>query len=215
MEPDDTELTQDVVGVRSHSSTPPTRMRHGHQASGAQPDIFERHGLLMQWVLQHSGVFHQHVQLAHSSRKGFHAVVAPGQTIAQGTRIAACPMELTLSVLNALDVHPFSSHGTRFPESFLSAQSTLPQSLQAFFLMDQLVKGQHSWWAPYIATLPTPQDISNLQFETPADLIWLQGTNLKAGLATQTDNWRNLFKSGLQQLCDLKWPNALNGSYTW
>ncbi|KIV98207.1 hypothetical protein PV10_01883 [Exophiala mesophila] len=215
MEPDDTELTQDVVGFRSTNSTPPAQMNHIHQASDAQPDIFERHRHLIQWVLKHSGSIHEHVRLAHSSRKGYHAVVASDQTVPQGSRIVACTMELTLSVLNALDIEPFSSRGTRFPASFLSAQASQPQSLQAFFLMDQLVKGEHSWWAPYISTLPTPQDISNLQFDCLDDLVWLEGTNLKAALATQTDNWREMFDTGLQQLRDQKWPNALNGSYTW
>lgn len=214
MEPDNTQLTSGLAAPRGQSSTPPVRMKEDTPAPREQ-DIFARHRLLVQWVVTNSGYFHEHAQLAYSSRKGFHGLVAEGHTIAEGTRIASCPMPLTLSVLNALDIHPFTSRGSRFPEAFLSAQAKQPQSLQAFFLMEQLLKGDQSWWHPYISTLPTVQDVNDLQFEEQADLRWLEGTNLKGGLVTQSEKWLELFTTGLTHLKALRWPNAVNGSYTW
>ncbi|EXJ95044.1 hypothetical protein A1O1_00162 [Capronia coronata CBS 617.96] len=212
MEPDSSNLGQDVLDTRAQSSTPPLRMDGQVTASH---DIFERHRSLVHWVLTNDGFFHPDAQIALSARKGFHAVVADGRSLASGTRIASCPMPITLSVLNALDVAPFSNHGTHFPDSFLRSQASQPESLQAFFLLEQLVLGAKSWWAPYIYTLPTVDDVSHAQFENEADLLWLEGTNLKGGFSAQTAKWHGMFLRGIDQLKQLHWSNAVNGAYTW
>lgn len=211
MEPDDTTLSQSSTeaGAMPISVTPPLKM-----VDETPADVFGNHGKLVQWVLENEGYLHPSAQLAFSSRKGYHAVVTDGTTLSNGTRVASCPMPVTLSVLNALDIHPFSSHGTRFPAPFLRDQSKNPQSLQAFFLMEQLLLGEKSWWAPYIATLPTVEDITSMQFDED-DVIWLEGTNLKGGLSDQDAKWKEMFSHGVEQLKLLGWANALNGSYNW
>ncbi|OQV02752.1 hypothetical protein CLAIMM_07896 [Cladophialophora immunda] len=212
MEPDETTLNPDVIDKRPQSSTPPLRM---NVEDAAAADIFRNHRRLVGWVLENDGYLHPHAQIAFSSRNGYHAVVADGQSLVSGTRIASCPMPITLSVLNAFDITPFSNHGTRFPMSFLRKQSQKPESLQAFFLMEQLILGENSWWAPYIATLPTVEDISAMQFDEEADAMWLEGTNLKGGLSTQAAKWKDMYLQGSAHLRGLGWPSALNGSYTW
>lgn len=212
MEPDATGLERDDGNTRADSSTPPLRM---NEQPPVTTDIFHKHRRLVDWVLANDGYFHPHAQIAFSQRKGFHAVVAEGQTLASGARIASCPMPVTMSVLNARDIAPFSSHGSRFPKSFLRDQANKSESLQAFFLMEQLVIGEKSWWAPYIATLPTVDDVTDMQFEEEADVIWLEGTNLKGGISAQATKWKEMYLQGMGQLKQLQWPNALNGAYTW
>ncbi|EHY57691.1 hypothetical protein HRR83_005401 [Exophiala dermatitidis] len=212
MEPDSTELDMESTTTRTQSSTPPMRME---QPETARDDIFANHRRLIQWVLANDGYFHPDVQIAFSERKGFHTVVAEGAHIAGGTRIASCPMSTTISVLNAFDVAPFSNHGTRFPDSFLRNQADCPQSSQAFFLLEQLVLGDKSWWAPYISSLPTVEDVSHSQFEDEADLLWLEGTNLKAGFAAEAARWKEMYLKGMHQLKQSQWENAVNGAYTW
>ncbi|KIW78903.1 hypothetical protein Z517_08742 [Fonsecaea pedrosoi CBS 271.37] len=212
MEPDETTLNQDVIDKIPQSSTPPLRM---NDEDTAQTDIFRNHQRLVDWVLENDGYLHPHAQIAFSSRKGYHAVVAEGHSLVSGTRVASCPMPITLSVLNAFDIHPFSNHGTSFPGPFLDTHSRRPESLQAFFLMEQLILGEQSWWAPYIATLPTVEDITTMQFEEEADVVWLEGTNLKGGFSTQAAKWEDMYLKGLAHLKELGWPNALNESYTW
>ncbi|EXJ88980.1 hypothetical protein A1O3_02044 [Capronia epimyces CBS 606.96] len=212
MEPDPTTLDQDALETRAQSSTPPLRMI---EQATAGYDMFDRHRLLVRWVLANDGFFHPDVQIAFSQSKGFHAVVAEGQSLPSGTRITSCPMPITLSVLNALDVAPFSSRGTRFPDSFLRTQASRPESLQTFFLMEQLLLGDQSWWAPYIATLPTVEDVSQSQFEEEADRLWLEGTNLKGAFSAQTSRWKDMYRQGMGQLKQLHWANAVNGAYTW
>ncbi|ETI27838.1 hypothetical protein G647_00287 [Cladophialophora carrionii CBS 160.54] len=214
MEPDESTLEQDIINAGPQSATPPLQMseRHAAPAEG----VFDKHRHLVQWVLNHDGYLDPNTQIAFSPRKGYHAVVADGATMANGTRIASCPMPATMSVLNALDIEPFSNHGIEFPKPFLCAQCRKsPECLQAFYLMEQLILGITSWWAPYIATLPTVDDVTAMQFEEEADLTWLNGTNLRAGLSTQTAKWKEMYLQGSSELRQLGWANALNGSYTW
>lgn len=178
-------------------------------------DAFDKHRRLIDWVLANDGFLHPEAQIAFSPRKGFHAIVMEGKTLASGTRVASCPLPVTLSVMNALQTRPFSNHGTSFPKAFLRNQISTPEALQAFFLMEQLVLGEKSWWAPYIATIPSVEDVNEMQFEDEADLRWLEGTNLKAGLSTQTAKWNKMYQKGMSQLMDMNWPNAVDGSYTW
>ncbi|OAP58176.1 hypothetical protein AYL99_07266 [Fonsecaea erecta] len=213
MEPDETTVSQDVIDERTQTSTPPLRMGMGDIATAE--DVFRNHRRLVDWVLENDGYLHPHAQIAFSSRKGYHGVVADGQSLVSGTRVASCPMPITLSVLNAFDIAPFSNHGTSFPTPFLYNLSTNPEPLQAFFLMEQLILGDKSWWAPYIATLPSVEDVTAMQFEEEADLIWLEGTNLKSGLSTQAAKWKGMYLRGSTHLRELGWPSALNGSYTW
>ncbi|KIX02115.1 uncharacterized protein Z518_08054 [Rhinocladiella mackenziei CBS 650.93] len=212
MEPNNTSLGRGVDDIQAQRATIPMPM--GEQTVKAT-DIFDNHRQLVDWVLANDGYFHPDAQIAFSIRKGFHAVVVDGTRLVSGTRVASCPMRITLSVLNALDISPFSSHGTHFPESFLRSHSPKPESLQAFFLMEQLVLGEKSWWAPYIATIPTVQEVTDLQFEEETDVVWLEGTNLKNELSTQTAKWKEMYLQGMGALKNLRWPNALNGEYTW
>ncbi|KIY00329.1 uncharacterized protein Z520_04014 [Fonsecaea multimorphosa CBS 102226] len=212
MEPDETTLDQDAIDKIPQSSTPPLRM---NVEGAAAADVFRNHRRLVDWVLENDGYMHPHAQIAFSSRNGYHAVVADGHSLVSGTRVASCPMTITLSVLNAFNIDPFSNHDTCFPTPFLYSQSKKPESLQAFFLMEQLILGEKSWWAPYIATLPTVEDITAMQFEEEADAMWLEGTNLKGGLSTQAAKWEDMYSQGSAHLRKLGWPSALNGSYTW
>ncbi|RMZ88192.1 hypothetical protein DV736_g4581, partial [Chaetothyriales sp. CBS 134916] len=187
----------------------------GKDSSSIEADLFQHHRKLVDWVIALDGYIHPSVRIAHSPLKGFHMVVADGKQIQAQTRIVSCPMKATISVLNALDVEPFYSHGTKFPQAFLKNNITRPEMIQAFFLMDQYLRGADSWWAPYIKTLPSPQDVYDMQFNSADDSAWLEGTNLKSGFDTQTAKWQDLFTRGLRSLKVLGWPRALDGTYTW
>jgi hypothetical protein len=217
MEPDASALTQDVAESLPKSGTPPVRMIGGDTTPApVDKDIFDKHRQLVQWVLANDGYLNPGAQIAFTVRKGFHVIAAgEGATLAKESRIASCPMSATMSVLNALSVQPFSDHGVTFPEPFLRSQSTQTESLQAFYLMEQLILGESSWWAPYLATLPSVEEVDTMQYEEEADTKWLEGTNLRGGVSAQTTKWKEMYLQGSGQLRQLGWANALNGSYTW
>lgn len=179
------------------------------------PGSLAGHHQLVSWLIQQGGFIHPDIVIAYQLGKGYHAVLGPGKSIAKNTRIASCPMETTLCVLNPLDIAPFSCRGTRFPQKFLDTYCLMPEVLQTFFLMEQYLQGEKSWWSQYIATLPSLEDIKDLQFESPEDRRWIHGTNLEGALDLQLHNWHENFAGGLNILKECGWPNAQDGRLSW
>ncbi|ETN37822.1 uncharacterized protein HMPREF1541_07445 [Cyphellophora europaea CBS 101466] len=190
---------------------------HGrsYQNDLSDNSLFAQHEQLVDWVLRNEGYMHPNVELAYQPSKGYHMVVADGKKIKPQTRIVSCPVSCSLSVLNVLNIAPFSDHGTKFPRQYLHNNVARPELLQAFYLMEQKMLGDQSWWAPYIKTLPSVEDINALQFDSPDDRQWLEGTNLQSGWADLTLKWRSLYEKGLQELKVLNWTNAINGAFSW
>lgn len=168
---------------------------------------------LLKWVCENDGYLHPNVCVMRDHERGFHVRVKKDKMIAAMTRIVSCPMSCTLSILNAMDVAPFQCHGTRFPRAFIRRQPHMV--VQSFFLMEQYLLKSKSWWASYIACLPSPDDIELFDFTSESDLAWLEGTNLRHAFVKQTEQWQESFSSGLAQLKQLQWPQAIQNKYTW
>ena len=177
--------------------------------------LFDNHMQLVSWVLKNGGYFHPSVEIAHSDMGGYHVIVAKGRTVTPQTRISSCPMSCTLSVLNILNVAPFSNRGTVFPQSFLDAYLDCPELLQTFFLMEQYVLGKESWWVPYIKTLPSIDDANQLHFDSPEDLQWIKGTNLEVGYRELMSKWKGYYNQGLSALRASGWSVEKCDSYSW
>lgn len=190
------------------------RQQQLDQTSSVTPS-FDKHRRLADWVVRHGGFLHPHLKIQHHPAKGFHAVVEQGEDLPAQTRIATCSMDVTLSVLNVLSIEPFENHGTRFPDPFLRRYQFSTDVLQAFFLMEQHLLGDKSWWAPYISVLPTIEDVDDLQFETEADVAWISGTNLEAAFASQRRKWKDQFEEANNLLASSSWENARNGKYNY
>lgn len=123
-------------------------------------------------------------------------------------------MATSLSILNALHAPPFSSRGTKFPAAFLHHQNV--RIIQSFFLMEQLVLKDRSWWAPYLATLPKPVEVEALYFtDGESDIKALKGTRLETAIVKQIEGWKTQFIQGMDHLRELAWPNAVKEIYTW
>jgi hypothetical protein len=172
------------------------------------------HLSLVRWMSSNHGYLHPNIELAFDVETGFHARVAPGRTVKAGSCVARCSMTTSLSVLNAFHTPPFSCRGTRFPSVFLRTQSI--GVIQCFFLMEQWVLQDKSWWAPYLTTLPKPDEIEALFFtDQEEDLACLRGTNLETAIKKQLETWKIQFCKGMDQLTKLEWPNAVHNRYTW
>lgn len=181
----------------------------------ALPGSLVKHHDLVRWLVDQGGFLHPDIVIAYLLGKGYHAVVGPGRFVAKDTVIASCPMAATLCVLNALDIAPFACHGTRFPRAFLDKFCTKPETLQAFFLMEQHLLGETSFWAKYLATLPSVEDIEDLQFKSEQDRIWIQGTNLEAAIDLQLQTWYENYEDGIETLKQCNWQSAHAGRLTW
>jgi hypothetical protein len=167
---------------------------------------------LIRWIKQEKGFLHPDVEVASDpGNRGFHIRVVAGRTIRPNSRIASCPISATISILNAIDIAPFSSRGVNFPFPFLNEQSATV--VQYFFLMEQYLLGRKSWWAPYISAIPPPAAIDGMMLDGSEDIRWLAGTNLKSALAKQTERWKELYMTACAQLKELRWQNIER--YTW
>ena len=174
----------------------------------------QNHLTLVRWITSNRGYLRPDIELAFDVEKGYHARVAADGMVKAGICVARCPMTTSLSVLNALHTPPFSCRGTRFPSAFIRSQKIAV--VQSFFLMEQWILKEKSWWAPYLSTLPKPNKIEALYFtDNVEDLNFFRGTNLHTAISKQVETWKAQFTKGMDQLKKLEWPNAMNHSYTW
>ena len=186
----------------------------GHP-NGTKRDL-SKHERLVEWIVHENGFLHPDVKLVHAPSRGFHMVVKPDRSIGPQTRVVSCPTSCVMSVLNALDIDDqFTCRGVRFPNSFLQSNHSALDVLHTFYLMEHYLRGDKSWWYPYISTLPQLEDVKEFFFDNPDDKIWITGTNLDFAYTKQQERWRQTYLSGLKQLETLGWKNALNGLYTW
>lgn len=170
---------------------------------------------LIDWVRSQNGYLHPDVGIWYSQAEGYYVQVMEGKSIAARTRIASCPIACSLSVLNALDIEPFSCHGQKFPDQFLQQFINQPEVIQTFFLVEQLLLGKNSWWTSYIESLPTVDNINDLQYESERDLERIKGTNLEAGYNDLMEKWRGYYTGGMKVLQALHWPSETSSKCTW
>lgn len=170
------------------------------------------HDVLIRWAVQHGGYFHDDVEVVHTPEKGYHLVVRRNATLQPNTQVLTCPMPCTMSILNVIDEGGFICRGIKIPPAFVQKQPR--ETVERFFLMEHYLVGKKSWWAPYIATLPTPDEVRRMQFQ-PDDLTWIRGTNLASAFETQTEQWKAHYEQGMEQLLKLNWQNARSGKLTW
>ncbi|KAK5073097.1 hypothetical protein LTR64_000494 [Lithohypha guttulata] len=201
--------TADEQGSASHDSAKLS------VTSNSEERALDNHKQLAQWVARHGGFIHPNLRLKYAPNKGYHGVVADGATITAHTRVVVCPISIMMSALNVLNIAPFEQHGTSFPKPFLQRYQSATDTLQAFFLMEQYLLGDKSFWAPYIRTLPTVEDVDAAQFEAEEDLAWIRGTNLEVALAAQNRKWLHQFEDVNRMLMELDWNNARNGAYDY
>ncbi|KAL6831947.1 hypothetical protein V8C40DRAFT_161374 [Trichoderma camerunense] len=141
--------------------------------------IDDRISLLLNWASSHNALLHPSAQIYDDPDTGLSFRVNPSSTssIPPYEPIVSLPTSLSLSYLNALQPTP------AFPSDFLS--KTRPHVVGRLFLIKELLKGQESFWYPYIQALPQPEDFDDWALppfwpEEEAEL--LEGTNVEIGL---------------------------------
>lgn len=160
-----------------------------------EPDQ-ERFNALLEWGKAHGGTLHPALEVYKDNVTGFSMRVKvsftnmTNQSIDPGEEILTCPLETSLSFLNATTGGPILSQPSEhaepcpvFPPRFMALQ---PHVIGHFFLMKQYLMGKNSFWHPYIATLPQPDSPSSWSlpaFWPEDDFEFLEGTN--AGVAAE------------------------------
>lgn len=88
-----------------------------------------------------------------------------------------------------------------------------------FFLCEQRLLGEKSFWAPYIDALPREEEMNTPWWFDGEDLKWLLGTNIhlspeveRSGVEMRRRMWKEQWEGGVKVMQD---AGVTEGLYTW
>lgn len=120
--------------------------------------------------------------------------------VSAGSDIVVCSYPITLSYLNAIESAGFLHHSTPFPRAFLDNLSqTDPNIIGHFFLIQQYLLREKSFWWPYIRLLPQPNEPKKLGIPIwwpEEDRKYLRGTNAEPPITTRRALWVDEWRRG-------------------
>ena len=169
---------------------------------------------LLEWFNNNGGKLHHAVQIAYDEFNGHHLRAKAKLDIS--TPLVYCPRKATLSV------DDFENAESCWSRAFLTKfTDASPEVLVRFLLMHEYLKGTHSKWWPYLASLPGPgqepeQDLGNPSLNTPLwfterEKAWLIGTNIEAATTEREKLWQAELCEGISLL-----QGASGGArYSW
>ena len=157
---------------------------------------------------------HPNLEITSDDSKGsFFHVRADKEGIGADTTFLSCPNPLSISYLNAINFPPFSSDGPTLPDSLV--QSLPVHTVTVFFMIQQYLKREKSFWWPYFNSLPPPEEGEKLGtplWFTEEDRKWFRGTNLENGIQGREKEWKHQWKEGVRLLEEAGWETD---GYTW
>ena len=127
------------------------------------------------------------------------------QNIPPGTKLVDCSFQTTLSYLNTTELcSSFQTHSPPFPPEFIdNLNADDPNIIGHFFLIQQYLLGQESFWWHYIRLLPQPNspEILALPVWWPeTDFEFLNGTNAEPPVKKRKALWEEEWKQGIALL---------------
>ncbi len=143
--------------------------------------------------------------------------------IPSGTTLVTCSYHITLSYLNAIEAGPcFGNHGSvPFPLGFMTELKTDGfHIIGNFFLIQQYLMGESSFWYPYIQLLPQPDQPEALGIPVwwpKEDQKYLIGTNAEPAVKQRKALWEMEWNKGVSLLRDQleNWECYTYTLYQW
>lgn len=152
---------------------------------------------LIAWFTRNGGTIHPAVEIASSELHGYFLRTREDHTLTPEVHVVDCPHNLTISVMDMDWAYE------SWPEDFKSQWRDSPEVLTRFFLMEQFLKKEESFWWPYFQMLPQPHQLH--LFNTPmwyeeTDCIWIKGTNLDGSRTSRQAAWRQEYDESIELL---------------
>ena len=139
--------------------------------------------------------------------------------IPPATKLVTCSYGVTLSYLNAVGASGFARHTSApFPQAFLDALSPEdPHIIGHFFLAQQYLLRERSFWWHYIRLLPQPDKPSRIPVLWPKeDQRYLDGTNAEPAMKKRTSLWKDEWQKGTALLQRFEnWEQYSYDLYKW
>ncbi|KAK2595417.1 hypothetical protein QQS21_006891 [Conoideocrella luteorostrata] len=141
---------------------------------------------LVDWAVSHGAALHPAIEIYQDALTGLSFRVKPSASgdVQPYEPIVQLPTSLTLSYFNAVSEQKAAAPDA-FPAEFLAR--TTPHVVGRLFLIKEYLKGETSFWYPYIRALPQPGE-ENRQawalapFWPPEEAELLEGTNVEVGV---------------------------------
>ncbi len=157
---------------------------------------------LIEWALVHQTSLHPDVEVYQDPFTGlsFRATAS----LPAASRIVHCSYHTTLSYLNAIPISSKFHQSVPFPPQFIEAlKQDDPNIIGHFFLMQQFLMGEYSFWWHYIKLLPQPDEPERLAIPMwwhEADRRFLNGTNAEPPIKKREELWREEWAKGVAHL---------------
>ncbi|CCX10593.1 hypothetical protein FPQ18DRAFT_6260 [Pyronema domesticum] len=151
------------------------------------------------WITQNGGFIHKSITFS-SNTSGAGAGGFATATIPAGTTLLTCPYTMVMD---------YGKAKKEFPEAFITAVDS--HAALCFFVSKEVLKGEKSFWAPYLSVLP--KEFNTPLYFSEEDKQYLIGTNLAGNEVEQRRAaWKAEWESGLEALKKLR--ESTEG-YTW
>jgi hypothetical protein len=174
---------------------------------------------LIDWASSHNSSLHPNIEIYLDPVTGL-SFRAKGEH-APGLTVVAASHQISLSYLNAIDAPGFPRHGPEFPTEFLETlNDDDPNVISHFFLVQQYLLGDASFWWPYIRLLPQPDDRQSIGIPiswSQEDRRFLTGTNAEPPLQTRKKLWAAEWEKGITVLKEhsSNWEDYSYVLYQW
>ena len=174
---------------------------------------------LLAWGKDHTACLNPKVEIYQDSATGlsFRAV----EDLPPGVTIATCSYPISLSYLNTNPNARFSSWSKPFPKDFLKTLGRDdPNVIGFFFLMQQFLLQEKSFWWPYIRLLPQPNTHDSLNIPAlwpEEDCHFLDGTNAEPPIKKRKEMWMSEWQNAISLLRDTfpDWQDYSHDLYKW
>jgi hypothetical protein len=178
---------------------------------------------LKSWFVGNGGLIDDSISIVYDEQSGQHIRATSNITASEDSvkALSKCPFSLTLSCLNILDSPPAGIRNCSSESVCIHLVDKVPKAVQSyFFLCEQKLLGEKSFWAPYIATLPKEGEMTTPWWFSEEDLVWLLGTGIhvspepeRSGVEMRRGMWKQHWQEGSSLLKDAGVPDVER--YTW
>jgi len=139
---------------------------------------------LINWGIANNAVLNSDIEIYRDSVTGLSFKAT--QDLPPKSQVVTCSYNTSLSYLNAIQAPGFPSRSPPLPPHFLEILSEEdPHIIGHFFLMQQFLLMDKSFWYPYIRLLPQPGDARGLGIPIwwpEEDQAFLVGTNAEPAI---------------------------------
>jgi len=146
---------------------------------------------LLTWGAEHNSNCIEDVEIYEDAVTGLSFKAT--KSLPADSDIVNCSYQITLSYLNAIQSPGFLRRSEAFPINFLKILGQDdPNVIGYFFLMQQYIMKEESFWWPYIQNLPQPDNTQKLSVPVwwpEEDLKFLEGTNAGPPIQKRKDMW--------------------------